>query len=134
VRRNEVGLCDTWDPKAPQISSEVAPSKGASQGGKNDRPGLQPSQMPLSPETQADGLGWYGVAPSVLGARPPCGLAEHNGVRFLRQGDAFHNISDVESLAAEEPAGTSTTESGGPGTDVIEISDGVLFFCEEGAS
>jgi hypothetical protein len=32
-----------------------------------NRPGLQPSQTPLSPETQADGLGWYGVAPSVLG-------------------------------------------------------------------
>ncbi len=35
--------------------------------GKNDRTGLQPSQMPLSSETQADGLGWYGVAPSALG-------------------------------------------------------------------
>jgi hypothetical protein len=34
--------------------------------GLNDKPGLQPSQMPLSPETQADGLGWYGGAPSVL--------------------------------------------------------------------
>jgi hypothetical protein len=79
--------------------------------------------MPSSHETQADGLGWYGVAPSVLGARPPCGLAEHNGVRFLRQGEAFHNISDVESLAAEEPARASTNESVSPGTDVIETSD-----------
>jgi hypothetical protein len=33
---------------------------------QNARPGLQPSRMPLTIETQADGLGWYGVAPSVL--------------------------------------------------------------------
>ena len=28
---------------------------------------FSPHRCPLSPETQADGLGWYGVAPSVLG-------------------------------------------------------------------
>ena len=32
------------------------------------KPGLQPSQMSFAlPETQADGLGWNGGAPSVLG-------------------------------------------------------------------
>jgi hypothetical protein len=28
---------------------------------------FSPHRCPLAPETQADGLGWYGVAPSVLG-------------------------------------------------------------------
>jgi hypothetical protein len=28
---------------------------------------FSPHRCPLAPETQADGLGWYGAAPSVLG-------------------------------------------------------------------
>jgi hypothetical protein len=33
----------------------------------NDKSGLQPSGVLWPPETQADGLGWNGGAPSVLG-------------------------------------------------------------------
>ena len=48
--------------------------------GLKDRPGLQPSH-PLAPETQADGLGWYGVAPSVLGFES-CSGAEARFTQF----------------------------------------------------
>jgi hypothetical protein len=29
---------------------------------------FSPHRCPLSPETLADGLGWYGIAPSALGS------------------------------------------------------------------
>src|SRR5580704_7545798 len=37
----------------------------------HDKPGLQPSDLFRPPETQADGLGWDGGAPSVLVSLQP---------------------------------------------------------------
>ncbi len=50
------------------------------------RPGFQPAQMLLSIETQADGLGCYGVAPSVLGFRydPDLSATDQNARPGLR--------------------------------------------------
>ena len=67
--------------------------------GLNDRPGFSPRRCPLAPETQADGLGWYGVAPSVLGFAAIRTSAPQAGCGTLVQRSVTGTSRDVAHFA-----------------------------------